>query len=224
MTLDEAISSLRRGEFVLLYDSGKRENEVDMVVAAQFVTPEHISRMRQNAGGLICMAIDDSFAKSLNLKYMHSILSQSIDIDSDSKKMIMGTAPYGDHPTFSITINHRKTYTGITDKDRAMTIKEMAQLYGSDDAKNQFTTSFVTPGHVPLLLASNGLLTKRQGHTEMSVYLTQLANLTPVTAICEMMDSQTYSAFTPEKAQKFAKENAIPFIDGKELLEYAKVH
>jgi 3,4-dihydroxy 2-butanone 4-phosphate synthase len=105
-----------------------------------------------------------------------------------------------------------------------MTIKEMAQLYGSDDAKNQFTTSFVTPGHVPLLLASNGLLTKRQGHTEMSVYLTQLANLTPVTAICEMMDSQTYSAFTPEKAQKFAKENAIPFIDGKELLEYAKVH
>ena len=65
---------------------------------------------------------------------------------------------------------------------------------------------------------------KRQGHTEMSVYLAQLANLTPVTAICEMMDGQTYSAFTPEKAQKFAKENAIPFIDGKELLDYAKVH
>lgn len=119
MKLDEAISSLRRGEFVLLYDSGKRENEVDMVVAAQFVTPEHISRMRQNAGGLICLAIEDSFAKSLNLQYMHNILSQSGDIDSDSKKMIMGTAPYGDHPTFSISINHRKTYTGITDKDRA---------------------------------------------------------------------------------------------------------
>ncbi|MBM3903797.1 MAG: 3,4-dihydroxy-2-butanone-4-phosphate synthase [Thaumarchaeota archaeon] len=224
MTLDEAISSLRRGEFVLLYDSGKRENEVDMVVAAQFITPEHISRMRQNAGGLICLAIEDSFAKSLNLQYMHNILSQSDDIDSDSKKMIMGTAPYGDHPTFSISINHKKTYTGITDKDRALTIKEMAQLYHSDDAKNQFITSFATPGHVPLLLASNGLLAKRQGHTEMSVYLAQLANLIPVTAICEMMDGQTYSALTPEKAQKFAKEHAIPFIDGKELLEFSKVY
>lgn len=224
MTLNDAIESLKRGEFVLLYDSGKRENEVDMVVAAQFVTPEHISRMRQNAGGLICLAIEDSFAKSLNLQYMHHILSRSADVDTDSKKMIMGTAPYGDHPTFSISINHKQTYTGITDKDRALTIKEMANLYHFTDAKIRFTSSFATPGHVPLLLASNGLLAKRQGHTEMSVYLAKLANLTPVTAICEMMDGQTYSALTMEKAQKFAKENAIPFVDGKELLEFSKVH
>ncbi len=224
MALDEAIASLKRGEFVLLYDSGKRENEVDMVVAAQFVTPEHISRMRQNAGGLICLAIGDYFAKSLNLQYMHHILSRSADVDVDSKQMIMGTAPYGDHPTFSISINHKQTYTGITDKDRALTIKEMANLYHSNNAKKEFISSFATPGHVPLLLASNGLLAKRQGHTEMSVYLTELARLTPVTAICEMMDAQTYSALSVEKAQKFAKENAIPFIDGKELLEFSKVH
>lgn len=224
MTLNEAIASLKRGEFVLLYDSGKRENEVDMVVAAQFVTPEHISRMRQNAGGLICLAIEDSFAKSLNLQYMHNILSRSSDVDSDSKQMIMGTAPYGDHPTFSISINHKQTYTGITDKDRALTIKEMANLYHSSNAKKEFISSFATPGHVPLLLASNGLLAKRQGHTEMSVYLAELAKLSPVTAICEMMDAQTYSALSMEKAQKFAKENAIPFIDGKELLEFSKVH
>lgn len=224
MGLDQALASLKRGEFVLLYDSGKRENEVDMVVAAQFVTPEHIARMRQNAGGLICLAINDSFAKSLNLQYMHHILSRSQDIDEDSKKMIMGTAPYGDHPTFSISINHKQTFTGITDRDRALTIKEMASLYGSNDAKKEFASSFATPGHVPLLLASNGLLAKRQGHTEMSVYLAGLAELTPVTAICEMMDSETYSALTVEKAQKFAKANAIPFIDGKELLEFSRVH
>jgi 3,4-dihydroxy 2-butanone 4-phosphate synthase len=58
----------------------------------------------------------------------------------------------------------------------------------------------------------------------MSVYLAEIAKLTPVTAICEMMDSNTYSALTVEKAQKFAKENAIPFVDGKELLEFSKVH
>lgn len=224
MTLNEAMTSLKRGEFVLLYDSGKRENEVDMVIAAQFVTPEHISRMRQHGGGLICIALKDSFAQSLNLQYMHSILSRSADIDTDSKQMIMGTAPYGDHPTFSISINHKQTYTGITDKDRALTIKEMANLYHSNNPKNEFISSFTTPGHVPLLLASSGLLASRQGHTEMSVYLADLAKLTPVTAICEMMDSQTYSALSVEKAIKFAKENAIPFIDGKELLEFSKVH
>ena len=73
-----------------------------------------------------------------------------------------------------------------------------------------------------MLIASKGLLAARQGHTEMSVYLTQIAGLTPVTAICEMMDAETYSALSVDKAEKFANQNGIPLIDGKELLEYAK--
>lgn len=223
MTIDLAISSLKRGEFVLLYDSVGRENEIDMVVAADFVTPEHVARMRQNAGGLLCLAIDTTFAENLGLKYMHDILSNSDSFDSQAKEMIMGLAPYGDHPTFSITINHYQTYTGITDRDRALTIKEMANLYKVENKRNKFISSFKTPGHVPLLIASKGLLAKRQGHTEMAVYLTQLANLTPIAAICEMMDSETYSALSVEKAKKYAKENAIPFVNGKELLEYTRV-
>ena len=224
MTFDSAISSLKQGEFVMIHDSDGRENEIDLVVAAQFITPEHIARMRQHAGGLICLAIDNSMAQKLQLKYMHDILSNSDFIDSDAKKMIMGTAPYGDHPTFSVYINHRQTYTGITDRDRALTIKEMANLYDSDDPKKDFLSSFKTPGHIPVLLASDGLLTSRTGHTEMSIYLAQLAKLFPITAICEMMDSQTYSALSVKKAEKYAKENAIPFVDGKELLEFAKVN
>jgi 3,4-dihydroxy 2-butanone 4-phosphate synthase len=208
----------------MIHDSDCRENEIDLVVAAQFITPEHVARMRQHAGGLICLAIDDLMAKKLQLRYMHDILSTSNDIDYDSKKMIMGTAPYGDHPTFSIYINHRQTYTGITDRDRALTIKEMASLYESEDPKLEFTSSFKTPGHVPVLLASNGLLSSRKGHTEMSIYLAKLSGLSPITTICEMMDSQTYSALSVKKAEKYAKENAIPFVDGKELLEFAKVH
>ena len=224
MTFDSAISSLKRGEFVMIHDSDGRENEIDMVVAAEFVTPEHIVRMRKHAGGLICLAIDDSMAEKLQLKYMHNMLSSSDQLDDESKKMIMGTAPYGDHPTFSLTINHKQTYTGITDRDRALTIKEMATLYKKDNPKQIFNSNFKTPGHVPLLLASNGLLSSRKGHTEMSVYLTQLANLSPITTICEMMDSETYSALSVDKAEKYAKENAIPFIDGKELLEFSKVN
>ena len=224
MTFDSAISSLKRGEFVMIHDSDGRENEIDMVVAAEFVTPEHIVRMRKHAGGLICLAIDDLLAEKLQLKYMHNMLSSSDQLDDESKKMIMGTAPYGDHPTFSLTINHKQTYTGITDRDRALTIKEMSTLYKKDNPKQIFTSTFKTPGHIPLLLASNGLLLSRTGHTEMSVYLTQLANLSPITTICEMMDSETYSALSVDKAEKYAKENAIPFIDGKELLEFSKVN
>lgn len=221
MTLDDAIESLKRGEFVLLYDSAGRENEIDMVVAAEYVTPEHIARMRQHAGGLLCLAIDDSFGKKLQIRYMHDILSDTFD--SQAKEMIMGLAPYGDHPTFSISINHYQTYTGITDRDRALTVREMANLYKIPNPKNKFISSFKTPGHVPLLMASEGLLSKRQGHTEMSVYLAKTAGLVPVTAICEMMDSETYSALSFEKASKYAKTNGIPLIDGKELLEYSKV-
>ena len=224
MTFDSAISSLKQGEFVMIHDSDGRENEIDMVVAAEFVTPEHIVRMRKHAGGLICLAIDNSLAEKLQLKYMHNMLSLSDQLDNESKNMIMGTAPYGDHPTFSLSINHKQTYTGITDRDRALTIKEMSTLYKKDNPKQIFNSNFKTPGHVPLLLASNGLLSSRTGHTEMSVYLTQLANLSPITAICEMMDSETYSALSVDKAEKYAKENAIPFINGKELLEFSKVN
>ena len=224
MTLESAIASLKRGEFVLLHDSAGRENEIDMVAAAEFVTPEHVARMRQHGGGLICIAIDNSFGQNLGIKYMHDILSNSDSFDSKSKEMIMGLAPYGDHSTFSITINHYQTYTGITDRDRALTIREMANLFKIENKRNKFVSSFKTPGHVPLLIGSRGLLASRQGHTEMSIYLAQLAELVPVTAICEMMDAETYSALSFEKAQHYAKQNAIPFIDGKELIEYTKVH
>jgi 3,4-dihydroxy 2-butanone 4-phosphate synthase len=221
MSLESGLESLKRGEFVLLFDSVGRENEIDMVVAAQFVTPEHVARMRQHAGGLLCIAIDYNFANSLELKYMHEILAEST---FSNKEMIMGLAPYGDHSTFSITINHYQTYTGITDKDRSLTIREMANIFNVDNKKKKFVSSFKTPGHVPLLIASRGLLAQRQGHTEMSVYLTQIAGLIPVTAICEMMDAETYTALSVDKAEKYAKQNAIPLIDGKELLEYSKVN
>jgi 3,4-dihydroxy 2-butanone 4-phosphate synthase len=221
MSLESGLESLKRGEFVLLFDSAGRENEVDMVVAAEFVTPEHVARMRQHAGGLLCIAIDNPFANSLDLRYMHEILDKS---DITNKEMIMGLAPYGDHPTFSISVNHYQTYTGITDKDRSLTIREMANIYKVDNQKKKFVSSFKTPGHIPLLIASKGLISARQGHTEMSVYLAQTAGLIPVTAICEMMDAETYAALSFDKAAKYAKQNGIPLIDGKELLEYAKVH
>src|SRR5574337_65814 len=226
MSMEEALSSLKRGEFVLLHDGKTRENEVDMVVAADFITPAHIARMRQDAGGLICLSINHAFAKDLGLKYMHEILSTSQNVDAESKNMIIGKAPYGDRPSFSISINHKDTYTGVTDMDRALTMSKMAQLYKSQDKnkKEIFNSNFKTPGHVPVLIASEGLLSSRLGHTEMSVYLATLASLSPITVICEMLDSETYGALSSEKAKKYAKQNAIPYFDGGKLVEYAKEH
>lgn len=220
MPLEHALESLRRGEFVLLYDSEGRENEVDMVVAAASATPEHVARMRRHAGGMLCTALGHGLAESLGLEYMHRILSKS----PVPGGMIMGLAPYGDHPTFSISVNHRGTYTGITDRDRALTIRSVAALCGAADPRAEFESSFLTPGHVPLLIASRGMLESRRGHTEMSVYLAQAAGLAPATAICEMMDAGTYDALSLQKARTFASENGIPLVDGRELVEYARVH
>src|SRR5574337_1423611 len=226
MSLEEALSSLRRGDFILLHDEGKRENEVDMVIAAEFVTPKHIARMRMDAGGLICMSINHALASNIGLDYMHEILSSSQNFDAALKKMVIGTAPYGDRPSFSISINHKNTFTGITDKERAFTISQMSELYKNEniDKKEIFNSNFKTPGHIPLLIASEGLLSNRLGHTEMSIYLAKLSGLTPVAAICEMLDSQTYNALSTEKAIKYASDNAIPYFDGTELIKFAKEH
>ena len=226
MSFEEALFALKRGDFILLHDGNKRENEVDMMVAADFITPEHIARMRQDAGGLICLSINYPFAQRLGLNYMHDILSNSNNVDAESKKMIIGTAPYGDRPSFSISINHQNTYTGVTDKDRALTISEIANLYKNPNKnkKEIFNSNFKTPGHVHVLIASEGLLSDRLGHTEMSVYLTNLAGLSPAAAICEMLDSKTYGALSIEKAKKYAKQNSIPYFDVSEIIKFAKEH
>mgnify|MGYP003387892518 CR=1 FL=1 len=88
MTFDSAISSLKRGEFVMIHDSDGRENEIDMVVAAELITPEHIVRMRKHAGGLICLAIDNMLAEKLQLKYMHNMLSLSNQLDDESNVIL----------------------------------------------------------------------------------------------------------------------------------------
>ena len=138
MSLQEAISSLRKGDFILLHDESTRENEVDMVVAADLVTPEHISRMRQDAGGLICLSINYTFATSLGLNYMHDILFNSQNMDVDSKRMIIGTAPYGDRPSFSISINHMSTFTGPTRKTQPRPCISLSRSFAARIARGSF--------------------------------------------------------------------------------------
>ncbi|MDD9825748.1 MAG: 3,4-dihydroxy-2-butanone-4-phosphate synthase [Thaumarchaeota archaeon] len=222
MELAGALKSLRGGGFVLLHDSEGREDEVDMVAAAGLVTPAHVAAMRTRAGGLVCLALDARMAGRLGLRYMHDMLRSALE--GDALGVVMDAAPYGDRPSFSLSVNHRRTYTGITDTDRARTIGEFARLYGSADPRGRFAAEFRAPGHVPLLIANAALLSGRRGHTEMSVYLAQLAGLPPAAAICEMMVSQTHLALTADGARRVSREISAPFVDAGDLLEHAEVH
>jgi 3,4-dihydroxy 2-butanone 4-phosphate synthase len=222
--LDEALNFLKTGQFVLLHDSSDRENEVDMVIAAKYVMPKHIAQMRQFAGGLICIAVDDVISENIRLEYLHESLMNYTG--SPHKEMVYKSTKYGDHPSFSMWINHVETKTGITDMDRALTANEMARLAEIDDQYqlNYFTKMFKTPGHVPLLKSAPGLIKTRQGHTEMSTHLLKMASVSPVSVICEMMDPDTHHALSVEKATKFANANNIPMIDCSEVIATQNIY
>jgi 3,4-dihydroxy 2-butanone 4-phosphate synthase len=229
--ISEAVTALRNGNFVLIHDDGNRENEIDMVVSAENILPKHISVMRKDAGGLICTAISKEISLKLGLPYMYDILKIFGTSNRSISLINKDTSPYGDKPSFSITINHVNTYTGITDYDRALTISSLAKICKelqteADNNKammiEEFQNNFRTPGHVPILIASKGLLNERKGHTEMSVLLTKIANIANVTTICEMLDPNNYKALSYVDACKYAKENNIVMLDSKDLIAYAK--
>jgi 3,4-dihydroxy 2-butanone 4-phosphate synthase len=225
LSLVEAIAALKAGRFVLVHDDKARENEIDMVVAADHIKPHHIALMRKDAGGLVCLAIANQITSKLGLVYMHDIIADMGRINPVFSKLTEGRATYGDKPSFSIAINHRSTFTGITDQDRALTISKMADICKNIDngGIEQFARNFRAPGHVPILIASKRLLHDRMGHTELCVYLMQLADLTPAVVICEMLDSATHKALSLETAQKYATKIGIPLIEASELKTNAKV-
>ncbi|HLG37800.1 MAG TPA: 3,4-dihydroxy-2-butanone-4-phosphate synthase [Nitrososphaera sp.] len=225
MSLVEAITTLRAGRFVLVHDDKGRENEIDMVVAAEHAKPHHIATMRNDAGGLICLAIANEITTKLGLVYMHDMIAGMGKVNPIFSKLTQGKEAYGDKPSFSISVNHRSTYTGITDQDRALTISKMAEVCKNIDSGGveEFAKNFRAPGHVPILIASKRLLHDRMGHTELCVYLANLAGINPAVAICEMMDSITHKALSIDAAQGYAAKFNIPLIDASELKTRAKV-
>lgn len=227
--VSEAVTALRNGSFVLIHDDKDRENEVDMVVSAESISPKHISIMRKDAGGLICTAVSKDISIKLGLPYMYDVLKIFGMSNRSISVMNKNTSPYGDKPSFSITINHINTFTGITDYDRALTISSLSKI-GNDLDKGikqneiileEFQNNFRTPGHVPILIASKGLLNDRMGHTEMSIFLTKIANIVNMTTICEMLDPVNYKALSYEDACRYAQANNIVMLDSKDLLAYA---
>lgn len=220
-SIEGAILALKDGRFVLVHDEAGREDEIDLVIAAEKITPHHIATLRRVAGGLICLAVGNEIAAKLGLVFMHDMMQDFSRINPIFNKLAVGKAPYGDMPSFSISINHRSTHTGITDMDRAVTIRRMAEVCKKINSTGveDFSSNFRSPGHVPILIASERLA-GRAGHTELCIHLMNMAGLAPAVTVCEMLDSKTYKALSIDKAMNYAGKNNIPLLESNQIRSY----
>ena len=220
--LDNLRKSWSDGNFILLYDSDDREGEVDMVIPSIMVKERHVALMRNDAGGLICTALSDELCENVGLPYMTDIYEELKD--ENLLKMLGHGLPYGARSSFSIAINHKDSFTGITDVDRAMTINELgniAEIFKDNkNVQDLFTSKFRIPGHVPLLRGRIGLLKNRKGHTELGLALCEMTDFGPSVTMCEMMDSDSGQALSVSDAKKYAEKNNIPFVSGEEIIKF----
>lgn len=222
MSLRRALEGLRAGKFVLVHDSVGRENEVDMVIAAEAVEPRHVAVMRRDAGGLICVALHPKIADNFGLPYLTDVYEQASPHFDILSLTTPDDLPYDERSAFSLAVNHRRTFTGITDSDRALTICELGKLGAkalNGPMIEEFGHNFRSPGHVPLLRAADGLLAERKGHTELVVALAELAGVTPVLAICEMLDGRTGKALSLKAAGGYANERELRCLKGEEIVQ-----
>ena len=224
MSLLKAIEAVRNGNMILLFDDDDREGETDLVMPAQSVTPADVARMRHDGGGLICVAIHATAAQRLGLPFMSDVLHSISWNGHRSLRTLVekkGDIPYDSRSSFSLWVNHRDTFTGITDNDRALTINKIGETVEKvlNGEKIDFGRDFRSPGHVALLRAASGLLDERRGQTELSVQLALMAGICPSMVVCEMLDDRTGKALSKEDAKKYSLRYNMPFIEGKNILE-----
>ncbi|MGQ0797549.1 MAG: 3,4-dihydroxy-2-butanone-4-phosphate synthase [Methanobacteriota archaeon] len=218
-----AAEALRQGSFVLVYDGDGREAETDLVVASEFVTPDAIRTMRKDAGGLICVTLAADMRARLGLPFMADVLRAAAREHPMLAEVSREDMRYDRHSAFSISINHRDTFTGVTDRDRALTIGRFATL-ARDSLRREngwaarsFAREFRSPGHVPLLNAAEPLLEARRGHTELATALTILARLVPSATLCEMM-ADDGRALSKEDAKAYAHARNLVFLEGQDIV------
>lgn len=197
-TIDEALEDLRAGKIILVTDDEDRENEGDFICAAEFATTQNVNFMAAYGKGLICMPMSIKLASKLQLPHM-------VEHNTDN------------HETaFTVSIDYKSTTTGISAVERGIT----AQMTVADDVKPE---DFRRPGHMFPLIAREGGVLVRNGHTEATVDLMTLAGLKPCGLCCEIMKDDGTMMRTTELFA-LAKEHDIKMITIKDLQEYRKLH
>jgi 3,4-dihydroxy 2-butanone 4-phosphate synthase/GTP cyclohydrolase II len=193
-TIEEALEDLRNGKVILVIDDPDRENEGDLICAAEFATQENVNLMATDAKGLICMPMSKELCAKLGLEQM-------VSVNTDN------------HSTaFTVSIDHVETTTGISAQERSFTAMKTVE----DDAKPE---DFRRPGHMFPLEAREGGVLKRAGHTEATVDLVTLAGLKPAGLCCEIMREDGTMMRTTELLE-FARERNLTVITIADLIKY----
>lgn len=196
-SVEEAIEEIRKGKFVIVADDEGRENEGDLICAAELVTPEMINFMISQARGWVCLSLTQERAQELKLPFMveHNTESQgtafTVTIDADTK--------------FGVS-------TGISASDRATTIKVAVDSQSRPEDLRR-------PGHISPLVSKPGGVLQRAGHTEAAVDLARLAGLSPAGVICEIINEDGSMARVPH-LKEFARKHGLKFINIAQLISY----
>jgi len=208
-TAERAVAAFDRGEPVLVHDADDREGETDVLYPADAVDPADVSRLRNDAGGLVFVAVSDAVAGAFDLPFLHETVEHpAVDVSD---------LAYDARPSFSLSVNHRDTYTGITDRDRARTVRALGEA-AADPGAVEFASEFRSPGHVHLLRGAPGLLAEREGHTEFGLALAAAAGRPPAVAGAEMLDDGTGGALSPADARAYADRHDLVYVEGRDLV------
>ena len=195
-TIEAALQDIKLGKMIVVIDDEDRENEGDLLMAAQKVTPESINFMATYGRGMICAPITEARARELDLKLM---------VDRNNERM---------RTAFTVTVDHKSSTTGISAYERSNTIKEIV----NPDSK---PSDFVRPGHIFPLIAMEGGVLKRSGHTEASVDLARMAGMNPAGVICEIMNEDGTMARAPQ-LMEFVKKHGLKIITIADLINYRR--
>jgi 3,4-dihydroxy 2-butanone 4-phosphate synthase/GTP cyclohydrolase II len=195
-SIPEVLEDLKQGKMIVVVDDEDRENEGDLLMAAEKVTPESVNFMATHGKGMICAPLTEERAKQLGL---------SIMVERNQENM--GTA-------YTVTVDHKDSTTGISAFERAHTVKEL----GNPLAK---AGDFNRPGHIFPLIAKNGGVLRRAGHTEATVDLTRIAGLLPAGMICEIMNDDGTMARVPQ-LMDFVKKHGLKIITVASLIQYRR--
>ncbi len=197
-TIEQALEDLRQGKLILVTDDPDRENEGDLICAAEFATTENVNFMATHGKGLICMPMSEEYVQKLRFPQM-------VQYNTDN------------HETaFTVSIDHVSTTTGISAAERSVTALKCVE----EGAKPE---NFRRPGHMfPLLAKKNGVL-EREGHTEATVDLCRLAGLKACGLCCEVMRDDGTMMRTPE-LMELSERYGLTFITIKDLQSYRKCH
>jgi 3,4-dihydroxy 2-butanone 4-phosphate synthase / GTP cyclohydrolase II len=195
-SVEEAIADLKKGKPIIVSDDENRENEGDFIALSDRITPEAINFMITHGKGLVCTPIEEDLAKNLGLYRM-------------AKE---NTDPFV--TAFTISIDHIKTTTGISAYERALTIRALTETGVKED-------DFKKPGHVFPLIAKDGGVLTRPGHTEAAVDLAKLSGAFPSGVICEIIKEDGTMARMPD-LEKLVKKFNLKFITIADLIAYRK--